>query len=367
MSPSLLEALDGAEHEQVQVLRDPSTRMLAFVAIHRTVEGPAFGGVRRFGYRNGAEALADVLRLSRAMTYKCAMAGVRGGGGKTVIVDHDKLDVRAAYGLIGRYVENMHGRYYTGPDIGTGPKELGWLASSTDFVTRPGPDGPGDLAQATARGVLAGLRAVVRALARTHDHLPEDPERQGYEGVRFVIQGLGSVGSRIAQQLTASGATVLATEIDAATRERVRSEIPLEIVPHERGYEVPCDVFVPCAMGGILHDVTVKRLACLAIAGSANNILASDQHAVELANRGVLVAPDYVINSGALILGANFHLTGNREQTEAIDRIEPELDMLFERSRNEAVAPCVLADRIAEERLAASRGPAYFPESNDRT
>ncbi|MFQ5505054.1 MAG: Glu/Leu/Phe/Val dehydrogenase dimerization domain-containing protein [Planctomycetota bacterium] len=355
---AILKALDGAEHEQVQFLKEERIGFSAILAVHRSVEGPAFGGVRRYAYRSGADAIRDVLRLSRAMTYKCAMARVAGGGGKCVVLDHPALDVPEAYRLLGRYIESMGGRYYTGPDVGTGPEELAWLAETTSYVTRPGPRGPGNLAAATARGVLAGLRGVIQHLARSAPEVPTDPD--DLAGLCFLVQGLGESGFKIARGLVERGGNVLATEVDEEVSERARQELGVELIDPERAYDVPCDIFVPCAMGGILHDLTVERLRCRAVAGSANNILAGPEHGRALHARGILVAPDYLVNSGALILGANFHLSGSRDQDEAIDRIEDEVLALFERAERDGSAPSDLADRIAEERLRKSSGDPWF-------
>jgi leucine dehydrogenase len=367
MPTELLEAMIGAEHEQVQILQDLELGMLAFLAIHDTSRGPAFGGVRRHRYRSPREGLADVLRLSQAMSFKCALIGVDGGGGKCVLVDHPMLDVEGAYRRIGEYVENLGGRYFTGPDVGTGETELGYLAATTRFVTVPGPEGPGDLAVATARGVMAGLRAVLRFLARRNDRYPRDPVADGLEGLHFCIQGLGGVGLKVARQLHAAGAQLTLCELDTELLERSCEELGAEHVGPGAVFDVDCDVFVPCALGGIVHDLSVGRFRCDAIAGSANNVLAGPEHGEDLARRGILLAPDFVCNSGALILGANFHLTGDREQGAAIDRIEHELLSLFERAEREDESPSSLADRISEERLSSGLRRPFFPDLDTKS
>ncbi len=364
MTLTFLEALEGAEHEQVQLLQDPEIDMVAILAIHDTSHGPAFGGIRRYPYRTGAEALRDVLRLSKAMTYKCLMTGIAGGGGKGVLVDRPGLDLAEAYRRIGRFVQNMGGRFYTGPDIGTSDRELAWLSESTRFVTLPGEEGPGDLSTATARGVLAGIRAVLRFLARKDPRLPGDPAASSYEGLRFAVQGLGDVGSKVVRELCAKGAEVCVSEVREEALSPIREELEVEVEDPGRILDRECDVFVPCALGGILHDLASERLRCRAIAGSANNILAKPEHGRLLHDHGILIAPDYVINSGALILGANFHLTGDRDQEEAIDHIEDILFEIFMRSESEGVSTCELADRMAEERLSKNRGAMFFPDAD---
>ncbi|PIE23907.1 MAG: hypothetical protein CSA62_05810 [Planctomycetota bacterium] len=366
MPTELLEAMIGAEHEQVQILQDLDLGMLAFVAIHDTSQGPAFGGVRRFDYRNPREGLADVLRLSQAMSKKCVLAGVAGGGGKVVLFDHPNLDVPGAYRRLGEYVESMGGRYYTGPDVGTGEAELGFLAETTRFVTRPGAEGPGDLSLATARGVMAGLRAVVRYLSRKHPQYSSDPARQGFEGQHFCVQGLGGVGRKVAQQLHAAGARLTLSELDPDLLSATCAELGAEAVQPGSVYGVDCDIFVPCALGGIVHDFSVGRFRCDAIVGSANNVLAGPEYAQVLWDRGILLAPDFITNSGALVLGANYHLTGDRDQDAAIDRIEDALLEIFEKAEYEGEPPHDLADRMAEERLQAAKGAPFFPAERQK-
>lgn len=359
MPEHFVEALEAADHEQVQVLRDPGIGFVAILAIHSSRLGAAFGGVRRLAYRELADALRDVLELSRTMTLKCALAGLSGGGGKCVILDHPGLDRKAAYRLLGRYVENMRGRFFAGPDVGTGPAELASMAETTSYVTLPGPEGPGDLAAATARGVLAGLRAVVGFLRQGSGPASD------LEGATFTVQGLGGVGFGVARGIREQGGRVFATDEKSALLRRAADELNIEPVDPGGVFDVGCDVLVPCAIGGILHDLTIERIRCRAVAGSANNVLAAPEHAATLHARGILFAPDYLINSGALILGANFHLTGNRDQGAAIDRIGDELFVLLRRAAAEDCPPSEVADRIAERRLRASRRrDPFFPPRN---
>ncbi len=358
MPLTFLETLSNADHEQIQFLRDPDLGLFAIVAIHDSQAGPAFGGIRRCVYPHLVDGLRDVLRLSSAMTDKCALAGIPGGGAKAVVLDRADLDRDAAYRLLGRYVENLDGRWFCGPDVGTGARELALIAESTRFVTVPGSDGPGDLATATARGVIAGLEAVAATLQGT--------ERDKAELGRFsyAIQGLGEVGSLLAHELRERGARVIASDVDDTRLARAIDQDGIEPCASEEILAAACDVFVPCALGGILHDLSIERLRFRAICGSANNILATDDHGDLLAQRGVLVAPDFVVNSGALILGAGYHLFGERDPSAAIDRIGEELLALFARARSEGLAPTRLAVQIAQERRAAARslgaGP-FFP------
>lgn len=361
MPLSFLETLDGASHEQIQLIQDPSIGFSAILAIHDTRLGPAFGGVRRFPYRNGTEALRDVMRLSQAMTNKCLLTGVQGGGGKVALIDRPGLDLRLVYRRLGEFIQNLGGRYYSGPDVGTGEEELAAMAETTEFVTLPGPRGPGDLSAATARGVLAGIRAVLRFLARKDERYPADPGESSWEGLRFAVQGFGEVGYKVAQGILARGGTVVGAEVQRERLEKAIDTLGIDFTDPGEIFDVPCDVFVPCALGGILHDLTVERLKCRAVAGSANNILAGPEHGLQLAGREILVAPDFVINSGALILGANFHLTGNRDQAAAIDKIEERLFRLFEEAEREGKTPTMFADEAAEARLHSLPKRVFFP------
>ncbi len=361
MPLSFLETLDGASHEQIQLIQDPSIGFSAILAIHDTRLGPAFGGVRRFPYRNGTEALRDVMRLSRAMTNKCLLTGVMGGGGKVALIDRPGLDLQAVYRRLGEFIQNLGGRYYSGPDVGTGAEELEAMAEVTEFVTLPGPKGPGDLSAATARGVLAGIRAVLRFLARKDRRFPSDPSEGSWEGLRFAVQGFGEVGYKVAEGIVQRGGHVIGAEVQVDRLERAIDNLGIDFTDPGEIFDVPCEVFVPCALGGILHDLSIERLQCRAVAGSANNILASPEHGLQLAGREILVAPDFVINSGALILGANFHLTGNRDQKAAIDKIEERLFRLFEEAEREGKIPTMFADEAAEERLHSLPKRVFFP------
>ncbi|MBK8978931.1 MAG: hypothetical protein IPM29_23775 [Planctomycetes bacterium] len=341
--------LVSRDFEQLQVLRDDARGVLAFVAIHDTRCGPAFGGIRRWRYRNPADAAADALRLAEAMTWKCALAGIAGGGGKTVIAELPNTDRRAAYALVGRYVEEMGGRYYTGPDVGTEEADLALVAEHTRFVAAPGPAGPGNLAAPTALGVFAGLRAVAERLGF-----------DGLAGVRVVVQGLGEVGGRLTERLCRAGAVVTVADVDRQAVERVRASCEVRVVDAGDVFDVEADVFAPCALGGVVHDLSLQSLKVRGIAGSANNVLASPEHGRALHERGVLYAPDFVINAGALVHGALFHLEGAAPAPERIERIGAEVGALLDEAVATGVPPAELALQKARERVAATGAELPF-------
>jgi leucine dehydrogenase len=346
MDIHVLDALARGGFEEVIALNDRDSGLRAFLAIHDTSAGPAFGGVRRWSYRTENEALRDVLRLSRAMTHKCILAGVPAGGAKVVVLHRREVDWTAAYRHLGRAVERLAGRFYTGPDIGTGAAELAAMAAETRFVTRPDEQGPGELAESTAEGVFQGMAAALEHLEGTVDW----PRR------RVVVQGLGAVGSRLARSLVEAGAHVIASDVDSQTAERVSQELELELVDPTRELDVPCDVFAPCALGGLLHDLSVPRLRCRVVAGGANNVLAKPAHGDSLHERGILYVPDFVINSGALIRGAHFHLEGRRLPVDEIGaRVRAVLSDLLAASREADRPPARQAFDEAEQRLAERR------------
>lgn len=332
--------------EEVHCLQDPPSGMRAFLAIHDTSHGPAFGGIRRMEYRTEEEALFDCLRLSRAMSRKCLLAELPAGGAKVVLLDREGVDWPAAYAAVGRAVERLGGRFYTGPDMGTGPEDLAHVAAETSYVTDPGPEGPGLLAEATAEGVFASMGAALEHL----DGEADWPSR------KIAIQGLGAVGFELARCLVNEGAHVLASDIDPARTERGAEELGLEIQAPNRGLEVECDVFAPCALGGILHDLSVERLACRAVVGGANNLLAGALHGERLHERGILYVPDFVANAGALIRGTLFHLEGERIAPKDIGaRVARTVTQVLEESRETDRSPARVAVDLAEARLAAQR------------
>jgi len=347
MSVHVLDAMAREGFEQISAIHDRRSGLRAFLGIHDTVRGPAFGGIRRREYRDEREALFDCLRLSRAMTHKAALLDLPAGGGKIVLLDDGKVDWPRAYRHIGDVVESLGGTFYTGPDVNTGPTELASVAERTTYVTDPGVAGPGELAEATAEGVFQGMAAALRA-------------RFGEEawGERTImVQGLGAVGRGVARRARERGARVLGADVDEATALAVSDELDLELVDPGQAVGVECDVFSPNALGGLFHDLSLGRLRCSIIAGGANNQLARVLVGDELHDMGILYTPDFVINSGALVRGTIFHLEGRREPVESIgERIGRVAERVLERAVEEDDAPARVAVRLAEEQIAEWRG-----------
>jgi leucine dehydrogenase len=353
MAIHILDAMGREGFEQVIAIHDRRSNLNAFLGIHDTSRGPAFGGIRRWGYLDEDQAVRDCLRLSRSMTWKCALAGVPAGGAKLVVLDRADLDLEAAYRHIGELVDGLGGRFYTGPDVGTGPRELAWVASRTTYVTRPDESGPGELAASTCAGVIAGIDAALGQL----DGRPD------WGSQTIVVQGLGEVGTGVARIALERGAKVIAAEIDGERAQHVADELAIELIDPASELDAACDVFCPCALGGILHDLSIERLRCRIIAGGANNVLASPLHGDRLHERGILYVPDFVINSGALIRGATFHLTGVREPVDRIgSRIGEMAGRILDLALRGGEPTEQVAIREAQSILAAARGaPAEAP------
>ena len=343
-------ALAAADFEQVQVLRDAQIGMTAFVVIHSTRMGPAFGGIRRCPYEDPAAGLADALRLAQHMTWKCAIHGVPGGGGKVVLLDVPGMDRRRAYVRIGEFIQEMSGRFHAGPDVGTDTGDLLAVGEATQYVALPDERGPGELSGPTARGVFAGLRAVAREL-----------DFPTLEGVRVVVQGLGGVGWRLCDLLVKAGAELRVCDVLEHRVQAARAEWGVEAVAPAAAHAADCDIYAPCALGGVINPDTLPALGARAVAGSANNVLASAECGVELFRRGVLYAPDFVINSGGLVHGAIFQLEGHAPPPGRIEEIGDRLTKIFFQSAADDLPPEHLARALAQARLEESPDSRFLP------
>jgi leucine dehydrogenase len=333
-------------HERVLVCSNPDVGLKAIIAVHSTVLGPGLGGVRMWPYGNMDEAITDVLRLSRGMTYKAAAAGLNLGGGKAVIVGDPKKDKsEALLRAFGRYVESLNGLYITAEDVGTDIGDMEVIQHETRWVTGVSPEqgGGGDPSPVTAFGVLQGIQAAVAF------HFGDG----SLDGRSVAVQGLGSVGYNLARFLREAGAKVFAADIDSSSTDRARDELDVEIVPTGEILEVPCDVVAPCALGAVLNDQSIPRLRCHIVAGAANNQLADEgRHGLELHNRGILYAPDFVINAGGLMSVYSEFVGYNRETAMRLTRgIHANMARVFEISRAQSIPTALAADRLAEDRI----------------
>ena len=283
--------------EELVVLHDRSSGLHAAVSIQSTVLGPALGGCRFHPYDEMVDAVDDAVRLGRAMTAKASLAGLDLGGGKAVIVGDPAFDRTESVMLaFGRLVEQLDGRYITAEDVGTTTADMDLVGTQTSHVVgrSAARGGAGDPSADTAAGVVVAMRA-------TLGHLDGGAGPGDLVGRRIVVLGLGKVGRPLVRQLVEAGAVVLVSDVDQATVASVRAELAVEVVDPSSALEQTCDVFAPCALGGIIGPSTIGRLRCRAVVGSANNQLVEAADAGRLADAGIIYAPDYVVNSGGLI------------------------------------------------------------------
>jgi leucine dehydrogenase len=337
------------DHEQVVFFYDRPSGLRAIVALHDTASGPAIGGCRMWPYASESEALTDVLRLAKGMTYKAAMARLPFGGGKTVIIGDPQQDKsEALFRALGRTIESLGGRYYTGEDVGTSPADMDWAGEETAFVLGRTRGSSGDPSPVTARGVWLGIRAAVRHKLGRGD----------LAGLRVAVQGLGHVGYHVARLLAQDGARLIVADLDPARVERAADEFGAKVVAGDQIVGVEADVLAPCALGGVINDDSLPKLSCAIVAGAANNQLLQDRHGVALQARGILYAPDYVINAGGLINIADELGGRGYERERALAKVQviaQTLTEVFERADREGVPTSVIADRIAEERIRSAR------------
>lgn len=337
--------LEGG-HEQIVFCSEPSCGYRGIIAIHDTTLGPALGGTRMWNYANDREALVDVLRLARGMTYKAAVAGLNLGGGKSVIIGDPKMPAEQrelVFRAHGRFVETLKGRYITAEDVGTSVSDMDFVAMETSYVTGTSRTS-GDPSPVTAYGVYRGIKACAQW-------------RYGDDSLRgkvVTVQGVGHVGEHLVGHLVKEGAKVIVADIDPEKVERVVQEYRVEAVPTEEILGIPANVFAPCALGGVINDESLERLRVDIVAGAANNVLAEPRHGDELHRRGILYAPDYVINAGGLInvFGELNGWTKEQALRKAGD-IYATLLRIFQLAQEHGWPTHQAADRVAEARIAA--------------
>ncbi|QDQ26809.1 Glu/Leu/Phe/Val dehydrogenase [Chitinimonas arctica] len=328
-------------HEQVVFACEPKSGLKAIIAVHNTNLGPAMGGCRMWNYRDEAQAVNDVLRLSRGMTYKNAVAGLPIGGGKSVIIGNPKTDkTPALFEALGEALERLGGRYVTAEDVGTHHHDMAHVASKTSYVAGLGASG--DPSPYTALGCFVGAQAAVK------HHLGRD----SMEGLVVALQGLGNVGYDYARRLKQAGARLIVADIDQAALERAQAELGAQVVAVEAIYDVEADIYAPCALGATLNLGTLDRLKARIVAGAANNQLATAEIGELLRQKGVLYAPDFVINAGGIIKVCYEYLDKPENEVEAhVRRIGETLAEVFVRADREQLPTSTVADRLAEARF----------------
>ncbi|MCC6466474.1 MAG: Glu/Leu/Phe/Val dehydrogenase [Planctomycetes bacterium] len=333
---AILQQLADSGGETLTFVNDAATGLRAIIAVHSTRRGPAFGGIRTLSYRSQNAAVEDALRLAQAMSYKAAVADLPAGGGKTVVLKHPEMRRAEAFRALGRAIQRMGGSYFTGLDVGTSREDLQEVASETKYAASTL-----DFGKATARGLMAAIRAGLKA-ATGSDEL---------EGRRVAIQGLGAVGGELARLLHGKGAALVVADTNAQLGLQVAEETGAEVVSPSRVLATSCDVLSPCALGSVLTAHVAENLHCKVVAGSANNQLATPAAGEALRKAGIVYVPDYVANAGALIKGVTEHVKGREVGFEVVDRIYDTALLVLTRAARENRPPSQVADDVARERL----------------
>lgn len=343
----IFETIANTGHEEVVFCHSQDAGLKAIVAIHNTVLGPALGGLRMWPYKSEAEAVKDVLRLSRGMTYKNAVAGLNLGGGKAVIIgDPAKDKSESLFRAFGRFVNSLNGRYITAEDVGIDVNDMEYVFRETEFVTgvHQVHGGSGDPSPFTAYGTLQGVMASLN-----YKHGNEDIGKYS-----FAVQGAGHVGSEYIKLLREQGAKVFVTDINKEAVQRCVDDMGCEAVEPDDIYDVEADVYSPCALGGTINEDTIDRIKAPIICGAANNQLATDEIGDELKRRGVVYAPDYAVNAGG-VMNVSLEIDGyNRERAMRMMRtIYYNVGRIFEIADRDGIPTWKAADRMAEERIHA--------------
>jgi leucine dehydrogenase len=347
MDSPVFSALAMNNHEQIVYCYDHETGLKAIIAIHNTVLGPALGGTRMWMYKSETEAFNDVLRLSRGMTYKAAISGLNLGGGKAVIIgDSKKHKSEALFRKFGRFVENLNGKYITAEDVGTSTKDMEYIHMETDHVTGlpESMGGGGDPSPVTAYGVYMGMKASAKEMWGT----------DSLSGKKVTVQGIGHVGENLVKHLTEEGAKVFINDINEEGLKRVAKLYKAEVISADAVYDLDVDIYAPCALGATLNTDTINRLKCSIISGAANNQLADDLvHGKMVMDKGMIYAPDFLINAGGLINVYSEMQGYNRDRAmTATQHIYQVTTDILKKSKIENIPTVVAAKQLAEKRIA---------------
>jgi leucine dehydrogenase len=334
-------------HEQVVFCNDNETGLKAIIAIHNTILGPSLGGTRMWAYKNEMEALTDVLRLSRGMTYKSAVAGLNLGGGKAVIIGDAKTQKNEALmRRFGKFVNSLSGKYITAEDVGVGTKDMEYIKMETNFVSGlpVNMGGSGDPSPVTAYGVYLSMKASAK----------EKWGKDDLSGKKVVVQGIGNVGESLVKYLVKEGAKVSIYDINEDRLKTIAKETGAEVITDaSKIYDMDMDIYAPCALGATVNSDTLSRLKCSIICGAANNQLADEHvHGKMVIEKGILYAPDFVVNAGGII-NVFYELQGyNRERALAhAEKIYDTTLNIFKISKEQNIPTYMAANRIAEKRL----------------
>ncbi len=356
MSVKTLETAEGREifgnltdfgHEQVVFCSDKATGLKAIIAIHNTTLGPALGGTRMWNYTSEYEALIDVLRLSRGMTFKAAISGLNLGGGKAVIIGDPKVvKSEALLRRFGKFVESLNGKYITAEDVNMKTADMEYIHMETSHVTGlpEAMGGGGDPSPVTAYGVYMGMKAAARKAFGN----------EALAGKRVAVQGVGQVGKHLVEHLVKEGAVVFITDLFEDKVKRIAQEFPVTPVAQDDIYDLDTDIFAPCALGATINDDTIARLKCSVIAGAANNQLKDEvRHGYMLVDRSITFAPDFLINAGGLINVYHEHL-GHYNRKRVLEQTEKIYDTcldILNFAQSEKISTQEAATRLAEKRI----------------
>ena len=344
---AVFEAIGADSHEEVVYGFDRPSGLRTIVAIHSSALGPALGGTRFFPYRSEEDALTDVLRLSRGMTYKSAAAGLDLGGGKAVIIGDPKtMKTERLLRAYGDVVESLGGRYITAEDVGTTAEDMVVIRKATRHVAGlpSAHGGSGDPSPATARGVQRAMEAVADTLWGSRD----------LAGKRIAVQGIGKVGMSLVERLSTAGAEIVVADVEQGALDHAVESFGAKAVEQDEAFAIDCDLFSPCALGATLNEQTIPLLRCAAVVGSANNQLATAEDADRLRERGILYVPDFVANAGGVInIAAEREAYAIERAAAMVDEIYGNVKTVLRRAAEDGVDTNRAAERIAEERIAA--------------
>lgn len=352
MKNSIIGYMQKYDHENLYVCQHKETGLKAFIAIHDTTLGPAVGGCRMWPYATEEEAIEDALRLARGMTYKYAAAGVNLGGGKTVIIgDPNKDKTEALFRTLGRFLNRLSGNYYTGLDSGTVMQDMEYMRLETEYVvTLPAYlGGAGPISPYTAWSTVLGMKASLLELTGSN----------AIKGKSVAVQGVGDVGYCVVSYLVEEGAAeITITDIDEIKIKKVINDFgaktAIKIAEPASIYNTPCDIFSPCALGATINRETVQRLNCKIVAGSANNQLGEENDGDRLREKGILYAPDFIVNAGGTIYDTDRIIYGEHNHDRAkknVDGVYDKICLVFQISRKNGVAPYKAAEMLAQQRI----------------
>ncbi|MGM9954797.1 MAG: branched-chain amino acid dehydrogenase [Peribacillus sp.] len=341
--------LERYDYEQLLFCQDKQSGLKAIIAIHDTTLGPALGGTRMWTYASEEEAIEDALRLSKGMTYKNAAAGLNLGGGKTVIIGDPRKDKNEEmFRAFGRYIQGLNGRYITAEDVGTTVEDMDLIHEETDYVTGISPEfgSSGNPSPVTAYGVYRGMKAAAKE-AFGSDSL---------EGKVIAVQGVGNVAYNLCRHLNEEGARLIVTDINKESVNRAVETFGAKAVNPDEIYGVDCDIYAPCALGAVINDGTISKIKAKVIAGAANNQLKEPIHGDQIHEKGIIYAPDYVINAGGVINVADELKGYNRERAlKKVEGVYDSIERVIEIAKRDKIPTYKAADRMAEERIERMR------------